>query len=167
MIFVTVGTHEDQFNRLIEEMDRIKESGSLQEDVFIQTGYSDYKPIHCRNAVSLGYQEIDQRMKEARVVITHGGPGSIMHALRYNKIPIVVPRQKWFGEHIDNHQVLFSQRMALANKAMIVLEISELEGVILKYDELVREFSFEAEIQSNLDQFVEELDKITLRLLKK
>ena len=44
MIFVTVGTHEQQFNRLIEYVDRL----NLDEDVFIQTGYSTYIPKNCR-----------------------------------------------------------------------------------------------------------------------
>lgn len=47
MIFVTVGTHEQQFNRLIKEVDRLKGEGFIQDDVFIQTGYSNpnYSPL--------------------------------------------------------------------------------------------------------------------------
>ena len=44
MIFVTVGTHEQQFNRLIKEVDRLVEEGIIKEEVFIQIGYSDYDP---------------------------------------------------------------------------------------------------------------------------
>ena len=40
MIFVTVGTHEQPFNRLIEEVDRLVETGVITDEVFIQTGYS-------------------------------------------------------------------------------------------------------------------------------
>ena len=42
MIFVTVGTHEQPFNRLVEYMDRLKENGIIAEDVIIQTGFSTY-----------------------------------------------------------------------------------------------------------------------------
>ena len=42
MIFVTVGTHEQQFNRLVEYMDRW--ASTHEEEVIIQTGFSTYKP---------------------------------------------------------------------------------------------------------------------------
>ena len=48
MVFVTVGTHEQQFNRLLEEVDKIKGKGKIEEDVIIQTGYSSYKPLNCK-----------------------------------------------------------------------------------------------------------------------
>ena len=38
MIFVTVGTHEQQFDRLVEYMDYW--AGEHTEDVIIQTGFS-------------------------------------------------------------------------------------------------------------------------------
>ncbi|HEM4221640.1 TPA: multidrug MFS transporter, partial [Streptococcus suis] len=38
MIFVTVGTHEQQFNRLIKEIDLLKKNGSITDEIFIQTG---------------------------------------------------------------------------------------------------------------------------------
>ena len=47
MIFVTVGTHEQPFNRLIKYMDQFAMRMELGEDVIIQTGYSTYEPKHC------------------------------------------------------------------------------------------------------------------------
>ena len=47
MIFVTVGTHEQQFDRLVKKVDELKESGTLKEEVVIQTGYSTFHPDHC------------------------------------------------------------------------------------------------------------------------
>lgn len=48
MIFVTVGTHEQPFNRLIQEVDHLVETGVIKEEVFIQTGYSTYEPKFCQ-----------------------------------------------------------------------------------------------------------------------
>ena len=45
MIFVTVGTHEQQFNRLVEYIDKIAEK--MDEEIIIQIGFSTYKPKHC------------------------------------------------------------------------------------------------------------------------
>ena len=40
MIFVTVGTHEQPFNRLVQKIDELKRDGVITEDVVIQTGFS-------------------------------------------------------------------------------------------------------------------------------
>ena len=45
MIFVTVGTHEQGFDRLIKEIDRLKEQNVIEEDVIIQKGYTEYEPM--------------------------------------------------------------------------------------------------------------------------
>lgn len=46
MIFVTVGTHEQPFNRLVEYMDQW--AGGHNEEVVIQTGFSSYEPENCK-----------------------------------------------------------------------------------------------------------------------
>lgn len=48
MIFVTVGTHEQPFNRLIQKVDELKKDGVITEDVIIQTGFSTYEPKYCQ-----------------------------------------------------------------------------------------------------------------------
>ena len=91
MIFVTVGTHEQQFDRLVRCVDRLKAEGKITEEVMIQTGFSSYEPKACRWSKLCSYQEMNEYMDQARIVITHGGPSSIMMALQRGKIPIVVP----------------------------------------------------------------------------
>ena len=108
MIFVTVGTHEQQFDRLIKYVDEL----NLPEEVMIQRGYSDYIPRNCRAEKLLPYEKMKQYTERARIVITHGGPSSIMMPLQMGKIPIVVPRQKKFGEHVNDHQVEFVQKIS-------------------------------------------------------
>ena len=49
MIFVTVGTHEQPFDRLLKCIDEMVEERKIKEEVIIQKGYSDYEPIHCIN----------------------------------------------------------------------------------------------------------------------
>lgn len=166
MIFVTVGTHEDQFNRLIKEVDRLIETGIIEEEVFMQIGYSDYTPTYSRYNNLLAYQDMDKMMKTARIVITHGGPGSIMHSLRYGKVPIVVPRQSVFGEHVDNHQVFFSKRLEQIGKVITVLDMDDLQRVISNYGKLIEDNNAQQNTSNNLDSFVTELDKIAKRLLK-
>ena len=134
MIFVTVGTHEQQFDLLVRCVDRLKEEGKITEEVMIQTGFSSYEPKACRWSKLCSYQEMNEYMDQARIVITHGGPSSIMMALQRGKIPIVVPRQKQYEEHVNDHQVEFSRFIEEKQKNIIVVEeIDTLEKVITSY----------------------------------
>ncbi len=50
MIFVNVGTHFQPFDRLIKEVDYLVHRKVIQEDIFIQLGYTIYVPQHCNFA---------------------------------------------------------------------------------------------------------------------
>ncbi|MBM6859277.1 glycosyl transferase family 28 [Clostridium saudiense] len=140
MIFITVGTHEQGLDRLLVEIDNLIERGIICEEVFAQIGYSEYQPKHYDYKRMIGYDEVDSCIKNARIVITHGGPGSIFQPLQYNKIPIVVPRDPEFSEHVDNHQILFARRLEKQNKIIAVYDIKRLEETIKDYDELIINF---------------------------
>ena len=134
MIFVTVGTHEQPFNRLIEEVDRLKGEGVITEDVIIQRGYSTYEPKHCKYYDLISWEEMQKYNKEARIIITHGGPASFIDVLSLGKTPIIVPRQSKFGEHVNDHQIEFSKKLLEKGEKIIVVErISELGDVIKNY----------------------------------
>ncbi|WP_144478117.1 glycosyltransferase [Cytobacillus oceanisediminis] len=162
MIFVTVGTHEQAFDRLLKKMDELKESGKLKDDVFIQTGYSDYTPRFCEYKNMIGFDEMYHMTSEADIVITHGGPGSIMLPMSMNKKPIVVPRQHKFGEHVDDHQVLFSKRLEEENKILAVIDIEDIEEYIFNYDKYKGN---NVALDSNLPSFIKRLDEITDSLM--
>lgn len=85
MIFVTVGTHEQPFNRLIMEIDRLVRDRAINDEVFMQTGYSTYKPQNCQYSSFLSYQDMDKYMKKSDIVISHGGPATFMQALSLGK----------------------------------------------------------------------------------
>ena len=137
MIFVTVGTHEQQFNRLVECVDQMKEKGLLQEEVIVQTGFSTYEPKHCTWQKLLPFQQMVKNVELARIVITHGGPSSFIMPLQIGKIPIVVPRQKQYEEHVNDHQVDFCRAVSQRQGNIILAEEMEaLEQAILHYDEI-------------------------------
>jgi len=69
----------------------------------------------------------------ARIIITHGGPGSIILALSNGKVPIVVPRQRKFSEHVDDHQVLFTKKLESEGKIIAVYDIKMLAEKIINY----------------------------------
>jgi UDP-N-acetylglucosamine transferase subunit ALG13 len=128
MIFCTVGTHEDPFNRVVEALDKLPGD----ERIVIQTGYSTYVPRRCEHEKMMPFDRVQSLMAEARVVITHGGPASIMQAMAHGKVPIVVPRQSAFGEHVDDHQVRFAKKVG--DRVLVVLDIADLAPMIAAYD---------------------------------
>lgn len=135
MIFVTVGTHEQPFNRLIKEVDGLVAEGKIKEKVVIQTGFSTYIPKYCEWHKMMSFNEMQTAYQTARIIITHGGPSSFLEALQYGKVPIVVPRQVEFNEHINNHQVDFVRLIdRKMNNIIPVYDIRNLESVIMKYD---------------------------------
>ena len=105
MIFVTVGTHEQPFDRLIKEIDNLKKKHVIQDDVMIQKGYCTYEPQYCNWRQLLSYKEMQEYVQKADIVITHGGPSSFMMPLQLGKKPIVVPRKQKFDEHVNDHQI--------------------------------------------------------------
>lgn len=138
MIFVTVGTHEQPFDRLLQAVDRLKGSDIIQEPVVIQTGYSHYQPKYSDYYKLLPYTKMQQYIADARIVITHGGPASFLMSLQMGKIPIVVPRQLAFKEHVNNHQVDFTKAVEERMGNIIpVYDIADLEDRIINYDKLV------------------------------
>ena len=165
MIFVTVGTHEQPFNSLVECIDNLKKNGVIQEDVIIQTGYSTYEPKYCTWQKLYPYQEMVKLVDEARIVITHGGPSSFIMPLQVGKTPIVVPRRHEFNEHVNDHQVSFSKSVAERMGTIIVVEDMEKLGeAITKYDDIVS--GMDSELKSNNEKFNEELEKIVDGMFK-
>lgn len=134
MIFVTVGTHEQPFNRLVEYMDNW--ASEHEEAVVIQTGYSTYEPKSAQWSKLYSYQKMVELVKEARIVITHGGPSSFLMPLQINKIPIVVPRQYKYGEHVNDHQLNFVKEVENRNGTILVVEnVNNLGKLIDEYVE--------------------------------
>jgi len=138
MIFLSVGTHEQQFDRLIKETDRLKGEDSIAEDVFAQIGYSSFVPQHCAHEKMIGYKEMLVKAKACRIYITHGGPGSIFLGFQLGKVPIVVPRMHRFGEHVDDHQISFTKKLEKEGRIIAVYDIADLKGKILNYDTLAK-----------------------------
>lgn len=164
MIFVTVGTHEQPFNRLIKTVDELRRDGVITEDVIIQIGFSTYEPKYCHWSKLIPYQQMVKNVEDARIVITHGGPASFIMPLRIDKTPIVVPRQHQFGEHVNDHQVEFVRSVAARMGTIIPVEdISKLGENIVNYDEIVAEMKHE--MNSNNKKFCDSLAEIVKKLI--
>lgn len=161
MIFVTVGTHEQGLDRLLIELDKLVEIGAIEHEILAQIGYTNYIPKNYQYKKLLGYNEMEMHMRNSDIVITHGGPGSIFQALQHGKIPIVVPRNQKFKEHVDNHQILFTKRLENTKRILAVYDICELMSKINNYEEEILECKIS---NSEKESFIRKFDKLIVDL---
>jgi UDP-N-acetylglucosamine transferase subunit ALG13 len=108
-IFVTVGTDHHPFRRLIDWVDAWTAKSGVS--CLVQHGSSP-EPGAAVGVEFVSADELAREMREATVVVTHGGPGTIAAARRAGKKPIVVARDPALGEHVDDHQMRFVSRMS-------------------------------------------------------
>jgi len=117
MIFVSVGTHEAPFDRLLRTVYEL----GLDEEIVVQHGPSSVRSELALEAEYLSFDEVVDYIRAARAVVTHAGVGSVMVALANGKRPIVMPRLHSFDEHVDDHQLELARRLE-ANGLVTVVE---------------------------------------------
>ncbi len=128
MIFITVGSQKFQFNRLLQRIDELIESRVITDNVFAQIGYSDYFPKNYEYKQFLNRDEFGQLIDNCDMVITHGGTGVIINAVKKGKKVIAVPRLAKFGEHVDDHQLQLLDQFSEMSLIEACYDLEELEN---------------------------------------
>ncbi len=118
MIFVTVGTNEARFERLVEAAGRIPGD----EELVIQTGHCLGRPERAACVPFLDFDDMVVHARRARAVVCHAGVGSIMMSLSAGRRPVVMPRLAALGEAVDDHQVALARRMAREGHLVLLVE---------------------------------------------
>jgi UDP-N-acetylglucosamine transferase subunit ALG13 len=126
MIFVTVGTNETPFDRLVRAVDNLE----LDEELVVQHGSSTVRPEGARCVDFLPFEELVEHVRRARLVVSHAGVGSVLVALSSGRRPIVVPRLRRFGEAVDDHQAAFAKRLHAAGMVQLVKDPGELRDAL-------------------------------------
>lgn len=128
MIFVAVGTHDGQFDRLIRRIDEI--APSIKEKIVAQIGSGSYKP---KNIEFFSFAPtLDEYYRKARVVIVQSATSLIEVSMNYQKPVITVPRQKLYGEHINDHQVEFGEFFAKKTGIFCFTDVKKITPELLK-----------------------------------
>lgn len=104
MILVLLGTQNNSFHRLLEEIEKNIIDGTIAEDVVVQSGYTKFASVNMKIIDLMPSEELEKYQNEANLIITHGGVGSIISSLKKGKKVIAVPRHHEYGEHVNNHQ---------------------------------------------------------------
>lgn len=128
-VLILVGTDFHPFDRLLEWMERWFVSAADRPSTLVQYGRGR-RPIGPAVRSFLNHHELQQAIANAQVVVTHGGPATIMEIRQRGLLPIVVPRDPRLGEHVDSHQQLFSRRLADAGLVWVCESEDELVKAI-------------------------------------
>lgn len=130
MIFVTVGTHTQSFDRLLQEVDRLVGERAIKEKVVGQIGNSKYEPRNFKWFRFTSFDKLDRLYMGADVMITHGGAGSILNGLDRGKPVIAVPRLEKYNEHVNDHQMDLVKFLEKKNKIIAVYDVRDLRKAI-------------------------------------
>ena len=104
MIFVTLGTQDKTFERLLKAMDKSIEKGEIKEKVIVQAGNTKYESKNMEILDLISPDKFQQLVDECDLLITHGGVGSILSAVKQGKKVIAAARLKKYNEHVNDHQ---------------------------------------------------------------
>lgn len=157
MIFITLGSQKFQFNRLLETVDILIDKKAITDEVFAQIGYSDYKPRNYKYQEFLDRDEFVEWEEKCDILITHGGTGAIIGAVKKGKRVIAVPRLAKYGEHVDDHQIQIIEQFKNQNLICGLDSCRELEEALEfvhthKFDEYV---SNTTTIIKSIERFIE------------
>jgi UDP-N-acetylglucosamine transferase subunit ALG13 len=132
LMFATVGATLP-FPRLVDAVLALKDSGALPEDVVIQVG-DDPKAYGSRAGVeivgSLDFERVQAILRDAELVVCHGGTGSLITALRAGCRTVAMPRRFALKEHYDNHQEEITAAFADRGLIEVALEAGDLGTAI-------------------------------------
>lgn len=156
MIFVTLGSQKFQFNRILIEIDRLISKKLLTDEIFAQIGSSDYVPEKFEYKRFLDREEFKNYISKSDIIITHGGTGAIMTAVKANKKVIAVPRLQEFAEHVNNHQIQIVENFEKNNIVLPVYDIKNLNEAIheVKHKEFTQYVSSNTEIINDIENYI-------------
>lgn len=163
MILVLLGTQNNSFHRLLEEIEKNIENGNIKEEVIVQAGYTKFEPRTKKKPIkifsTIAKTELDKLIGQASLVISHGGVGSMVTANQKGKKVIAVPRYKKYHEHVNDHQVETIEIFAKRGYVMPVKNVEEL-GQALKdindFNPVIYQKDKEGNIISIIEQFIGE-----------
>jgi UDP-N-acetylglucosamine--N-acetylmuramyl-(pentapeptide) pyrophosphoryl-undecaprenol N-acetylglucosamine transferase len=135
MIFVSVGTNEARFDRLLRAVAGL----GAGEELVVQHGPSPVRPTGATCVDFLSFEQMTEHLARARVAVLHAGVGSVLAALAAGTRPVVVPRLQRHGEAVDDHQVGFGRRLHEEGLVVLVEDPAQLPEVVAAHEGLVEE----------------------------
>jgi len=128
--FVSVGNAKQPFPRLLVAVASLVDV--LPQPVIVQHGNSPFSATGYVLRPFMDMVEFEECIERAELIISHAGAGSIIHAVRAGKIPVVMPRLVRYDEHVDDHQLELARAFGKLGKVIMVEEQNDFRPAIAK-----------------------------------
>lgn len=162
MILVTLGTQDKSFSRLLDAIEKQIDDGKIKNTVVVQAGHTKYNSKHMKIFDFISMEKFDELINECDLLITHGGVGSIISGLKYNKKVIAAPRLAKHNEHTNDHQVQIIKNFSKRNYIIPLWNFDELGDILENIEDFIPN-----KYESNNENFVNlvknEIDKLLYR----
>lgn len=135
MILVLLGTQNNSFHRLLEEIQKNIDNGNIQQEVVVQKGYTKFESKDMTLYNQLPLEELNKLIEKADIIITHGGVGSIVTSIEKNKKVIAVPRLKKYKEHVNDHQLDIIKSFSNSEYIIGINNVEELGEALKKVEQ--------------------------------
>lgn len=132
MILVLLGTQNNDFTRLLKAVQENIDNKVIEDEVVVQAGFTKFDSKDMKIFDFIDKEKLFELIDKADLIITHGGVGSIIASLKKGKKVIVVPRQKKYGEHVNNHQLQIAKKFEQDGYVKYALDLNELGNIILE-----------------------------------
>lgn len=131
-ILLSVGTHEQPFQRLLDAAhDAI--AAPTGDEWVVQHGVGRWSSDLPGVLVAADYFDaasMQAHMEWADVVVSQSSPGLVFGALASGTWPLVLGRRASHGEHVDDHQVLFARELGRSGLAVDLEHPGALVGTL-------------------------------------
>lgn len=157
MILVSLGTQDREFPRLLEAVEKQIELGNIKEKVIVQAGVTNFKSDKMEIFDLIPTEEFNKLMDEARILITHGGVGTIVGALKKHKKIIAAARLSKYKEHQNDHQTQIIKEFVNKHYILELKDFSKLD-ILLKEIETFEPHEYKSNTPNmikKLNQFIE------------
>lgn len=149
MIFVTVGTI--RFDNLIMEVDKLIEEKKINEEVICQISNGSYIPQNCQYFRLI--PSINDYIKRATLVISHGGSGCLFGSLREGRRVIGVAN----SDLADNHQIQLLEKLSNEGYLLFCRNLDHLYEYIIGEIPLKPYHNDNSELTKSLKEFIQQL----------
>lgn len=155
MIFITVGTTPFPFFRMNQVFEYLLTTRRDNEEIIYQYRATavETKVKNILLSPSFSFNKIQEYIKIARIVVCHGGPATIYQCLYAGKKPFVLPREKLFGEHVNDHQLLFCEYLQRRH----LINLLNLQNLQFKESTSFKSLSSFHSTREKLTQYLEEI----------
>ena len=163
LILVVLGTQDKDFSRLLKAVDREIEKGNIKDKVVVQAGQTKYSSDNMEIFDLLPAPEFEKLLDEADLIITHGGAGTILSAIKKGKIIIAAARLAKYGEHHNDHQKQIIEEFTKQGYILELKDFSKLDSII-KDSKKFKPKKFNSNTKNMiklLDDYIEDADNIS------